>query len=106
MLYSLAFARDTYGQIQFGVTPAGSATRAVPPGTAGAVAEEAGAAALAETDEPVQPAIPSASSAPAPTAAAAARRVRRLFPTINALLGSVLLDVTCQPLAASHAGPN
>src|SRR5579872_6290347 len=83
MLYSLALARGTYGQIQFGVTPAGSATRAIPPGTARAVAEEAVAPALAEPGETVQPAIPSVSSAPAPTAAAAAWRVHRLFPTIT-----------------------
>jgi hypothetical protein len=67
-----------YGQIQFSVTSGGSATRAMPPGTAGAVAD-----ADAEDDGPVpaglagllHAAIPTASRAAVPATAARTARV-------------------------------
>jgi hypothetical protein len=68
------------------VTPGGSATRAVPPGTAAAVED-----ADAEDDEPLpagleellHAAIPTASRAAAPATANRAVRGRRLFRNIK-----------------------
>jgi hypothetical protein len=74
------------GQIQFSVTPAGSATVALPPATAAAV--DVGV----DDDEVLldgllllllQAAMPTASRAAAPATATRARRGRRLFRNIN-----------------------
>ena len=86
-LYSLALVSGVNGQIQFSVTPGGSATRAVPPGTAAAVedadAEDDGELPPAELDELLHAAIPTASRAAAPATATRAVRVRRLFRNIK-----------------------
>src|SRR5215467_1930696 len=85
-LYSLALVSGMNGQIQFSVTPEGSATLAVPPATAAAVEdpeadEEVGLPA--ELDGLLHAAIPTASRAAAPATATRAVRVRRLLRNIN-----------------------
>src|ERR1700689_2128347 len=85
VLYSFALVSGRKGQIQFSVTPAGSATVALPPATAAAVDEGV------DDDEGVldglllllQAAMPTASRAAAPATATRARRGRRLFRNIN-----------------------
>jgi hypothetical protein len=76
------------GQIQFTVTPAGSATVAVPPGETAAVDDGAAAAdvlldALVLLLLLLHAAIPSASRPAAPATATRAMRDRRLFRNIN-----------------------
>ena len=86
VLYSFALVSGMKGQIQFSVTPAGSATVALPPATAAAVDEGV------DDDEVLldgllllllQAAMPTASRAAAPATATRARRGRRLFRNIN-----------------------
>src|ERR1700684_419457 len=89
-VYSFALVSGMKGQIQFSVTPAGSATVALPPATAAAV--DSGWP-VADEDEVLlfvgllllllQAAMPTASRAAAPATATRARRGRRLFRNIN-----------------------
>jgi hypothetical protein len=90
VLYSFALVSGMKGQIQFSVTPAGSASVALPPATAAAV--EDGAVEADEEDVLLldgllllllHAAMPTASRAAAPATATRARRGRRLFRNIN-----------------------
>src|ERR1700722_4307761 len=88
VLYSFALVSGMKGQIQFSVTPAGSATVALPPATAAAVEDGAVEAedVLVLLDGLLlllQAAMPPASRAAAPATATRARRGRRLFRNIN-----------------------
>src|ERR1700733_5573891 len=88
VLYSLALDGGTNGQMEFGLTPAGSATVAVPPGAAGAVEEADGdtpltdeAGALVHAATPA--ATPAASTAAAPVTATRPSPDCRLFRNIT-----------------------
>ena len=88
-MYSLSSTAGMSGQIQFTVTPAGSATVAVPPGEIAAVEDGEDVAdvlldgLLLLLLLLLHAAMPSASRPAAPATATRAMRDRRLFRNIN-----------------------